>query len=159
MTGGFAVILHGFVPATKDIDLLIDASVENVQRMKRAMAYLPDNPIALIADDEVEKYQVVRIADEIVVDLLKAACGVDCARAADGGIEFRTVDGVPIPVGRKELLIETKQTFVPATPRMFSSCDCESPRNTTLPRRHDWEVSTAVRYSASTRSHRARPGP
>lgn len=29
LIGGFAVILHGFVRATKDIDLLIDASVEN----------------------------------------------------------------------------------------------------------------------------------
>jgi hypothetical protein len=66
LIGGFAVILHGFVRATKDIDLLIDASVENVQRLKRAMAVLPDNAIALIADDEVERYQVVRIADEIV---------------------------------------------------------------------------------------------
>jgi hypothetical protein len=82
LIGGFAVILHGFVRATKDIDLLIDASVENVQRIKRAMAVLPDNAIALIADDEVEKYQVVRIADEIVVDLLKNACGVDYARAS-----------------------------------------------------------------------------
>jgi hypothetical protein len=48
-----------------------------VQRLKRAMASLPDNAIALIADDEIEKYQVVRIADEIVVDLLKTACGID----------------------------------------------------------------------------------
>ena len=39
------------------------------------MAFLADNAMPLIADDEVEKYQVVRIADEIVVDLLKAACG------------------------------------------------------------------------------------
>ncbi len=38
------------------------------------MASLPDNAIALIAGDEIEKYQVVRIADEIVVDLLKTAC-------------------------------------------------------------------------------------
>lgn len=114
LIGGFAVILHGFVRATKDIDLLIDASNENVQRLKRAMAFLPDNAIALIADDEVEKYQVVRIADEIVVDLLKTACGVDYARAADGGVEIRTVDGVPIPIGRKELLIETKQTVRPS---------------------------------------------
>jgi hypothetical protein len=56
--------------------------VEKVQRLKRAMAVLPDNAVALIADDEVEKYQVVRIADEIVVDLLKNACGVDYARAS-----------------------------------------------------------------------------
>jgi hypothetical protein len=114
LIGGFAVILHGFVRATKDIDLLIDASIENVQRLKRAMAILPDNAIALIADDEVEKYQVVRIADEIVVDLLKAACGIDYARASDGGIEIRTVGGVPIALGRKELLIETKQTVRPS---------------------------------------------
>ena len=114
LIGGFAVILHGFVRATKDIDLLIDASVENVQRLKRAMAVLPDNAIALIADDEVEKYEVVRIADEIVVDLLKSACGVDYARASAGGIEIKTVHGVPIPIGRKELLIETKQTVRPS---------------------------------------------
>ena len=114
LIGGFAVILHGFVRATKDIDLLVDASVENVQRLKRAMSGLPDNAIALIADDEIEKYRVVRIADEIVVDLLKTACGVDYERAAEGGIEIRTVEGVPIPVGRKELLIETKQTIRPS---------------------------------------------
>lgn len=114
LIGGFAVILHGFVRATKDIDLLVDASAENIQRLKRAMAVLPDNAIALIADDEVEKYQVVRIADEIVVDLLKTACGVDYARAAEGGIEIRVVEGVPISLGRKALLIETKQTVRPS---------------------------------------------
>ena len=114
LIGGFAVILHGFVRATKDIDLLIDASVQNVQRLKRAMSVLPDNAISLIADDEIDKYQVVRIADEIIVDLLKAACGVDYAQASEGGIEIMTVNGVPIPVGRKELLIETKQTVRPS---------------------------------------------
>jgi len=114
LIGGFAVILHGFVRATKDIDLLVDASVENVQCLKRAMRVLPDDAISLIADDEVEKYKVVRIADEIVVDLLKDACGVDYARASSNGIEIMTVDGVPIPVGRKELLIETKRTVRPS---------------------------------------------
>jgi hypothetical protein len=49
----------------------------------------------LIADDEIEKYKVVRIADEVVVDILKDACGVDYACAAAGGIEIRTVEGVP----------------------------------------------------------------
>lgn len=93
---------------------MVDASAENIQRLKRAMAVLPDNAIALIADDEVEKYQVVRIADEIVVDLLKTACGVDYARAAEGGIEIKLVEDVPISTGRKELLIETKQTARPS---------------------------------------------
>jgi len=113
LIGGFAVILQGFVRGTKDIDLLVDASPANIQRLKRAMVVLPDNAIELIDDDEVEKYGVVRIADEIVVDLLKSACGVNFARAVDGGTEMKVVNGVSIPVASKELLIETKQTVRP----------------------------------------------
>lgn len=86
LIGGFAVILHGFVRATKDIDLLVDASPENVQRLKRAMAVLPDNAIALISDDEVDKYKVVRIADEIVVDPHRPQGTVD-RNEADGSPE------------------------------------------------------------------------
>jgi hypothetical protein len=50
------------------IDLLVDASVENVQHLKRAVSGLPDNAIALVADDEIEKYRVVRIADASCVE-------------------------------------------------------------------------------------------
>lgn len=113
LIGGFAVILHGFVRATKDIDLLVDTSVDNVRRLKRAMATLPDNAIALIADDEIEKYQVVRIADEIVVDLMQAACGIRYEEASMR-IETITVGGVPVPVAAKELLIDTKRTVRPS---------------------------------------------
>ena len=77
------------------------------------MSVLPDNAIALISDDDVERYQVVRIADEIVVDLLKMACGIDYERARDN-IEIMAVEGIAIPVARKKLLIETKQTIRPS---------------------------------------------
>jgi len=113
LIGGFAVILHGFVRATKDIDLLVDASAENVRRLKRAMAALPDNAIALIADDEVERYQVVRVADEIVVDLIQSACGIRYDEASER-IDTIMIHDVPIPVAGKELLIQTKQTVRPS---------------------------------------------
>jgi hypothetical protein len=113
LIGGFAVILHGFVRATKAIDLLVDASPENVQRLKRAMATLPDNAIALIADDEIERYEVVRVADEIVVDLMKSACGVRYDQAAQR-IDTIALEGIEIPVADKELLILTKQTVRPS---------------------------------------------
>ena len=113
LIGGFAVILHGFVRATKDIDLLVDASAENVRRLKRAMAALPDNAIALIADDEVERYQVVRVADEIVVDLMQSACGIRYDEASKR-IDTIMIHDVPIPVAGKELLIQTKQTVRPS---------------------------------------------
>ena len=110
LIGGFAVILHGYVRGTKDIDLLVDTSPENVQAVKRALSTLPDNAVAAVADDEIGKYQVVRVADEIVIDLMAAACGIDYAQAAVEGIERRDVEGVSIPVASKPLLIRMKQT-------------------------------------------------
>lgn len=112
LIGGFAVILHGFVRATKDIDLLVDSSPENIRRLKRAMASLPDNAAALISDDEVQKYRVVRIADEIVVDLMESACGIKYD-SASSRTEVITLEGVPIPVASRELLIDMKQTVRP----------------------------------------------
>jgi hypothetical protein len=113
LIGGFAVILHGFVRATKDVDLLVDASIDNVRRLKRAMAALPDNAIALMSDDEVDRYGVVRIADEFVVDLMKSACGIHYDEASQH-IDRREIDGVIIPVADKELLIRTKDTVRPS---------------------------------------------
>ena len=110
LIGGFAVILQGFVRATKDVDFLVDASETNIQAVKRAMATLPDNAAALLADDEILKYQVVRVADEIVVDLLGSACGISYAAALDG-IEIFEIQGVKIPVASKELLIRMKDTI------------------------------------------------
>lgn len=110
LIGGFAVVLHGFVRGTKDIDLLVDTSVANIQKIKKAMVKLPDNAIALIQDDEVEKYSVVRIADEFVVDLMAKACGIDYEEAFKG-IEFKEVGGIKIPIPKKELLIRMKDTI------------------------------------------------
>lgn len=110
LIGGFAVILQGFVRATKDVDLLVDASEANIQAVKKAMATLPDNAAALLADDEILKYQVVRVADEIVVDLLGSACGISYADALEG-IEHFEIQGVKIPVASKELLIRMKDTI------------------------------------------------
>jgi len=110
LIGGFAVILHGSVRGTKDIDLLIDASAANMKALRRAMAILPDNAIALVTDDDVQNYEVVRVADEIVVDLMASACGIDYDQAMSSGIDRFQVEGVDIPVASKELLIRTKDT-------------------------------------------------
>ena len=70
--GGFAVIAHGGGRTTKDIDLLIDASPENVSRVKTALGVLADNAAAELDDDEVARDAVVRVADEVVVGSLLA---------------------------------------------------------------------------------------
>jgi len=110
LIGGFAVVVHGFVRATKDIDLLVDASEENVRAIKRAMSSLPDNAAAELRDDDIARYGVVRVADEFVVDLLAQACGLRYADAVAAGIDHVDVEGVSIPVASKRFLIDTKDT-------------------------------------------------
>ena len=111
LIGGFAVILHGLVRTTKDIDLLIDPSEENIRRLKRALGTLPDNAVALIADDDVRKYRVVRVADEVVVDLMAEACGISYEEAFAAGVEHRQLSDVTIPIAKKEVLIRMKDTI------------------------------------------------
>lgn len=113
LIGGFAVILHGYVRATKDIDFLIDPTPENIAKAKKALSRLPDNAIRLIANDEVEKYEVVRIGDEIVIDLMAKACGISFEEAKDE-IEWKDVEGLKIPLASKALLIRLKNTVRPS---------------------------------------------
>ncbi|MDH3403586.1 MAG: hypothetical protein OES32_14310 [Acidobacteriota bacterium] len=115
LIGGFAVILHGFARGTKDIDLLVDSSAQNVAKLRRALSYLPDNAVAEVEDDEMERYAVVRVADEIVVDLMAKACGVAYEEAVrSGGLEPFDLEGVEIPLASKQLLIRLKDTVRPA---------------------------------------------
>jgi predicted nucleotidyltransferase len=113
LIGGFAVIAHGGARTTKDIDLLVDASPENVARIKRALQILEDRAVDEVADTDIARYAVVRVADEIVVDLMGRACGVDYADAARD-VHSVTIDGVAIPVASLATLIRTKNTVRPS---------------------------------------------
>lgn len=119
LIGGFAVIAHGLVRPTRDIDLLIDASRENVARVKKALGVLADNAAAEVADDDVLQYTVVRVADEIVVDLMGSACGLTYADVAKDA-ESIEMQGVLIPVASLRTLIRTKQTVRPS-----DAADCQ----------------------------------
>jgi hypothetical protein len=79
LIGGFALIAHGAGRFTKDIDLLVDDAPDNIARIRQALAILPDNDVAAVADLDVRNYQVVRVVDEIVVDLTGLACGLSYA--------------------------------------------------------------------------------
>jgi len=106
--------MHGFVRGTKNIGLLVDPSESNVRSIKAALAWLPDNAAAELADTDVATYGVVRVADEVVIDLLAKACGVDYAQAKEQGLWTVVVEGVPIPVASAETLILTKDTWRPS---------------------------------------------
>ena len=74
--GGLAVNQHGYTRATMDIDLLVDGSLENQSRVKKSLEILPDKAVLEIAGDDLNDYVVIRVGNEITVDLMAAACGV-----------------------------------------------------------------------------------
>jgi predicted nucleotidyltransferase len=107
VVGGFAVILSGYPRTTGDIDLLIDTSLENEARVYSALATLPDGCVRELEPGEVEKYTVVRVADEILVDLMAKASGIDYAEASQS-VVIHEIDGVKIPFASPELLWRMK---------------------------------------------------
>jgi hypothetical protein len=63
-----------------------------------------------IRPTDLEEYQVIRIADEYIVDLMSAACGISYDQAIDSVIVVM-IDGVKIPFASPELLWRMKQTM------------------------------------------------
>jgi len=110
--GGFAVIRHGYIRATGDIDLLVENTKENIERIRKALAYIPDGEAHKIANDDLDKYQVVRVSGEITVDLIAEAFDVTYF-SAEGYVQLDEIGGVQIPNLRPELLIKTKMGVRP----------------------------------------------
>jgi hypothetical protein len=110
VVGGFAVIQHGFTRATMDIDLLVEDSLENQVKVKQALEILTDMAVRELGDDDLRSYVVVRVADEVVVDLMRVACGIDFYEA-EPEIQMFTIEGVSIPFASPKLLLRTKQTL------------------------------------------------
>src|SRR5216684_2406959 len=110
VVGGMAMNQHGMLRATADIDLLLEGSRENQERVLKALEILPDKAVREVRENDLDEYTVVRVADEIVVDLMLAACGVTYEDAAND-IEMKELQGVAIPFASAKLLLRTKQTY------------------------------------------------
>lgn len=108
IVGGFAVIYSGYARTTGDVDLLLDTSLENEAKVYRSLESLPDKAVLQLKPGEVSKYTVVRVADEIVVDLMKSASGIDYDEAVKDMV-IREVQGVPIPFASPRLLWRMKK--------------------------------------------------
>ena len=112
LIGGFAVIAHGASRFTKDIDLLVDDAPDNIARVKRGLAILADNAAAEVADHDVRDHTVVRVVDEVIVDLMGRACGLTYADVA-ADMEWLELSGVRVPIASPSALVRTKDTYRP----------------------------------------------
>ena len=107
IVGGFAIRAAGYARHTGDVDLVIAADLENEARVFQALETLSDKAVKELEPGDVSKYLVVRVADEILVDLMASASGIDYAEASKS-IVVHEVGGVPIPFASPELLWRMK---------------------------------------------------
>lgn len=105
--GGFAIRAAGYNRRTMDVDLLVAADLDNEARVYSALATLPDNAVSELQPGELDMYAVIRVADEILVDLMRVAGGIEYAEAAKDQ-SIRDVGGVPIPFASPRLLWRMK---------------------------------------------------
>ena len=109
VVGGFAIRAAGYTRQTMDVDLLVETVLENEERVIKALMSLPDQAVREIKPGEISEYGVVRVADEILVDLMKSGCGVDYAEAIKD-VVYREIEGVKIPFASPMTLWRMKQT-------------------------------------------------
>lgn len=107
--GGVAINRLGFVRATQDIDLLIARDMANQRLVRQALDILPDKAVReLEPDEDLTAWVVVRVNDEITVDLMTEASGIRFEEAAQE-IDWVEVQGVRIPFASAKLMLRFKQ--------------------------------------------------
>lgn len=107
--GGVACILHGYVRATTDVDILIARTAENAQRTLDALGGLGWGFAKEWSPAEILRRPVTVLGDDPAVDVFTVAWNVqyDDAAVRSSLVE---VEGVRIPVISIEDLIATKRT-------------------------------------------------
>jgi hypothetical protein len=107
--GGLAMNNLGLVRTTEDVDLLIDSSPENQRKVRGALLILPDQVIReLGAEEDLQQWIIIRVNDEIIVDLMTEACNVGYEEAK-ADVQIRVVQSIPIPLANRRLMIKLKQ--------------------------------------------------
>jgi len=112
LVGGHAVRLNGFLRSTEDIDILLPSSIENGNRVIRALNFLPSAADLQPAwfESTTADPENIRIADDLLVDLLFAANG-ETYESLQPHVRTVTVDNVLIRTLDIEGLLKTKTTY------------------------------------------------
>ena len=113
LVGGQAVRLNGYLRATEDIDVLVKATRVNGEKIIRALDFLPSSKelnadwFVPAANGAVEN---IRIADDLLVDLLFAANG-ETYESVQPYVRELVIDETPVRVLNIDGLIKTKTDY------------------------------------------------
>ncbi|NJN84874.1 MAG: hypothetical protein HC802_23020 [Caldilineaceae bacterium] len=95
--GGYAVIVHGYVRATKDLDIWIEPNERHAEALNRCLRAIGIQAPIIELMFHLRESSGLRIGgDDNRIDLLFRVAGVDFAPSYGRRIELE-VDGVPLP--------------------------------------------------------------
>ena len=109
LIGGYALFSHGYHRATEDIDLLVPANALSSKAIIDALFVLADKESANLKPEWFEEGENIRLADEVVVDLIFKTCGENFASLMPY-VEIIDLDGIPVRTLSLEGLLKTKQS-------------------------------------------------
>jgi hypothetical protein len=109
IVGARACWLHGYVRATMDVDILVPEDLENHARIIAALSELEDHAAAELTPRDLAENVVVKIADEVEVDVSTRAWRVSYADAIRTSLKT-TIEGIEVPYLDLQTLIKSKST-------------------------------------------------
>lgn len=110
--GGMACILHGYVRATTDIDILIPRSRENAERILTGLSQAGYGFAREWTADQLLAKPITVIGDDPAVDIFLVALTVKYDQAV-GRSSVVDVEGIAIPLIGLDDLIASKRTGRP----------------------------------------------
>ena len=113
LIGGVAVILHGFERLTRDIDIFVKSTPENIDKLKKALYLAFDDPsIKEITLTDLQDYCVIRYGtpDDFYIDII-ARLGEAFAYE---DLEFEVIKyrGIKIKIATPETLYNLKKDTI-----------------------------------------------
>ncbi len=115
LIGAAALSLHGIVRATEDVDVIIEASEENVERLKQALraVYADPHIDEIAAEDLLGEYPAVRYYPpdgDLYLDILTRLGQM--AAYPDLEIEEREIEGIRVRLASARCLHRLKRDTV-----------------------------------------------
>jgi hypothetical protein len=109
IVGARACWLHGYVRATLDVDILIPENLDNHKRVIAALSELEDHAAAELTAKDLADNIVVKIADEVEVDVSTRAWKVTYDEAEPSALSTM-IEGERVPYVDLSTLIRSKST-------------------------------------------------
>jgi len=110
--GGVACVLHGYARATTDVDILIERTRDNAERILEGLSTIGYGFARELVPEEILERPIFVIGDDPAVDIFLVAWSVKYDQAIKRS-SIVQVEGVAIPLIGLDDLIETKRTGRP----------------------------------------------